>query len=408
MVSKKLYREGERRNKDAAAAQRQERQRERGEQKQKQRTLKEMCCGVMREAYDHETDHEKTRTTARFLFYSVRKLVKEQFGFEIDPKKYSTFSQKTLPAYRREVEPLPKVHYEPRGTLHEPHTGKEIPVGDVSVEEYHFPEYLYDKILFVEKEGSVWAILHDAGLAERYDLCVVTGKGYATEAARRLLQKAARGRNYQLFVFHDADPDGYNIARTLREETARMPGFSLEVIDLGLGLEEAIDLGLEPEEFTRKKSLPKGLVLNEFERRAFEGRQAGGKSRICQRIEVNQLGAAGMAAHIERRLLACGVRGKVIPPADRLRLQFWWDVEASVESQVKAEHEKRIAREVKARLEAIRPALKEKAADLESVVRSHLERDPTRRWVDAVSVYASQELFAAIPRRRRRSKPSPE
>jgi DNA topoisomerase VI subunit B len=390
-VGKELYREGERLRKDIAAAMRQERQRLRSEAKQqKPPSLKEMCYAVLREAYDHETDHDRTRTTPRFLFYTTRKLVEQKFGFEIAPKQYSTFSQKILPTYRREVEPLPKVYYEPRGTLHEPHTGKDIPIGDVTVEEYHFPDYLYDKILFVEKEGSVWAILEDAGIAERYDLCVVTGKGYATEAVRKLLQKADRDRHYQLFVFHDADPDGYNIARTLQEETDRMPGFSLEVIDLGLGLEEAIGLGFEVEEFTRKKPLPKGLVLNEVERKAFEGRPVSKKVWISQRIEVNQLGAAGMAAHIEQSLIACGVRGKVVPPADYLRQQFRKEVEEQIGERVRESYEEMIAAETRKRLEAITPGIEDCEPELEAMVRSYLETNPTHRWVNAIEDCAEQ------------------
>ncbi len=91
------------------------------------------------------------------------------------------------------------------------------------MEAYVFPSWLYDKILYVEKKG-VWPILQSARLAERYDMAVVAGEGYATEAIRVLFQASKQRIDYQLFVLHDADPDGYNIARTLREETARMPG----------------------------------------------------------------------------------------------------------------------------------------------------------------------------------------
>jgi hypothetical protein len=42
---------------------------------------------------------------------------------------------------------------------------------------------------------------------------------------RTILQRADRDRAYRLFVLHDADPAGYNIARTLRDETHRMPGY---------------------------------------------------------------------------------------------------------------------------------------------------------------------------------------
>ena len=72
---------------------------------------------------------------------------------------------------------------------------------------------------------------------------------------------ASKHRQYQLFVLHDADPDGYNIARTLREETARMPGYAVDVLDLGLRWADAMALGLDTEEFTRRRALPEGLAL---------------------------------------------------------------------------------------------------------------------------------------------------
>jgi hypothetical protein len=149
---------------------------------------------------------------------------------------------------------------------------------------------------------------------------VVAGEGYATEAIRVLFQMASTNRQYQLFVLHDADPDGYNIARTLREETSRMPGYHVEVIDLGLRWDDAMALGLDTEAFSRKRALPEGLRLTATEQAAFEGRPQRGapwdkhRTWICQRVELNAFTAPQLVAYIERRLQETGVRGKVVPP----------------------------------------------------------------------------------------------
>ena len=99
-----------------------------------------------------------------------------------------------------------------------------------------------------------------------------------------------------------------------------MPGYKVEVLDLGLRWDDAMALGLDTEEFTRKRALPEGLLLTATERAAFEGRPQRGppwdrhRSWICQRVELNAFTAPELVAYIERRLQETGVRGKIIPP----------------------------------------------------------------------------------------------
>src|SRR5262249_53255962 len=159
------------------------------------------------------------------LYYPVRKMIQAHTGEELS---FGYFKQ-LLTEYQRERGPLAGLYYDPRGVLYEPHTGRAVPLGTREVEAYRFPAWLYDKILYVEKKG-VWPVFQDARLAERYDMAIVAGEGYATEACRALFSSAEKGRDYQLFVLHDADPSGYDIARTLREETQRMPGYKVDVI----------------------------------------------------------------------------------------------------------------------------------------------------------------------------------
>jgi hypothetical protein len=311
-VVKDLYQEEERRRKDAARAERASRERER--EPSPRCSLKDAVFEILPEAWQHATGNDQYPVSSRFLYYPVRKLIQRWTDKDLD---YDYFSQDLLIEYQRQHGPLRGLYYDPRGVLYEPHSGKAIPLGTREVDAYEFPAWLYDKILYVEKKG-VWPILQAAALAERYDMAVIAAEGYATEATRVLFAQADKGQNYQLFVLHDADPDGYNIARTLREETRRMPGYSVEIIDLGLTLEDALEMDLGEEEFTRRKALPQGLVLTETEREYFEGSQARQKSWICRRVELNALTAPALVAYLEQKLQRAGVRGKVIPPDDML------------------------------------------------------------------------------------------
>jgi hypothetical protein len=314
-ATKTLYAEGKRRRRDTARQEKADQRRERQQESESRGcSLKEAATRVLTAAVEKATGGGRYPVSAHTLFYSVRPLV-QRFTKDVLNSHY--FEQKLLPAYQREHGAIEGLYYEPRGILYEPHTGVEVPLGTREVEAYRFPIWLYDKILFVEKKG-LWPVLKAAHLAERYDMAIVAGEGYATEACRVLLANAERGRDYQLFVVHDADPYGYNIARTLREATARMPGHRAEVIDLGLKLEEALELGLPAEEFTRRKALPQGLELTPLEQEYFEGRQATATTWVCKRVELNAFTAPGLIGWAEQKLGAAGVRGKVVPPAEEM------------------------------------------------------------------------------------------
>jgi hypothetical protein len=311
-ATRDLYKEAEARKKDAAKHARAQEAQAKAEARDTppKVTLKEAVYTVMQEAWEHTTGNGTYRVSKRNLFYAVRDRIQAYTPKELDP---DYFAHNLLPAYEQHYGELPGVYAESRGVFHEPHSGRQMVLDDAAVAAYVFPAWTYDKILYIEKRG-VWPILEVARIAERYDMAILTGEGYATEAMRALFRTANKDRQYQLFVLHDADPDGYNIAVTLREESARMPGYAVEIIDLGLFMEDALALGVRPETFTRKKALQTGLILSEAARDAFEGRRVSKKSWICQRVELNALSAPQLVAYIERRLQETGVRGRLIPP----------------------------------------------------------------------------------------------
>jgi hypothetical protein len=255
----------------------------------------------------------------RDLYYATRPLAYASYDWEPDKTlDFNYFSQQLLTEYQEQRGQITGLWTDPRGNLHEPHSGKSVSLGTREVAAYEFPKYQFDKILYVEKEGEI-PKLKAARLAERFDMAIVGGKGYPTEAVRDLFSHA-EGGDYQLFVFHDADLDGYNIARVMREATRRMPGYNVDVIDIGLTVEDALDMDLEPEPFSRKKDIPASLwlSLSDTAREYLYQRSYRGVSG--QRFELNAiLPDTARIEYIERKLQENGVRGKVIPPDEKLK-----------------------------------------------------------------------------------------
>jgi hypothetical protein len=199
---------------------------------------------------------------------------------------------------------------------------------------------------------------------------------------------------------HDADPDGYNIARTLRDATQRMPDYKVDVIDLGLHLEEALDLDLETEEFTRTKALPEGLVLTETERRYFQGRQVWSDEHTqkrtwkCERIELNAFTAPDLVAYVKRQLERAGVRGKVIPPADVVRREAQLVYEQALETLVDE-----VVRElipVDRITRAMAAQFRERVPwhETRDLVEASLKETPTHAWRQALKLQVQEAVEA--------------
>jgi DNA topoisomerase VI subunit A len=281
-------------------------------------TQKDIVFQVLSRAIGNAGSH----FSARDLYYATRPLAYAHSEWE-DGKElnYTYFSQQLLTEYQEERGLISGLWRDPRGHLHEPRglpcptcgaSRGSTPLGTREVANYKFPDLAFDKILYVEKEGE-WPKLQAAKLAERYDMAVASAKGYPVEAVRELFSRAKRGGNYQLFVFHDADIDGYNIARVMREATRRMPYHHVDVKDIGLTVEDAVEMGLDPEPFSRTKSLPWTLSrrLSDTAREYFVDRE--------ERFELNAiLPDTARIDYIERKLEENGVRGKVIPPEEKL------------------------------------------------------------------------------------------
>jgi hypothetical protein len=93
-----------------------------------------------------------------------------------------------------------------------------------------------------------------------------------------------------------------------------MPDHSIEVIDLGLTIKDALDLGLDSEPYYRKGGVPWPLQrrLTEEEKQYFSGSHG-------ERFELNAiLPIESRIEYIEEKLKENGVRPKLIPPDEEL------------------------------------------------------------------------------------------
>jgi hypothetical protein len=287
-----------------------------GETPSQKVTIKDAVFAVLDDAIAKSTDNGRLYANVRNVFYKARELA------QLDkPLEYNYFSQTIVPEYWQQNGRNRQIYNDARGMLYEPHSGEFLPLGTIEVDGYQLPEYQYNKILYIEKKG-LWHTVKSAGLHKKYDMAVIAGEGFASVAIRELLDRAQAGSDYTVFVLHDADSYGYNIARTLQAETTRMPNHNITVIDLGLFVQDALDIGIEPETHDRKTKLTENLTnLNAIEREYFEGVPKG-KTFECKRMELNALTASQLVDYIDngiaRAIAENGLTNKIVPPENVL------------------------------------------------------------------------------------------
>lgn len=324
----KVFRkEGEKARSDARKVSREV---ERETEKPERTTLRAAVFAELRTGAKQAAGDNALPYSQRTLYYKMRPLVARYTNSDLD---YSYFTQTLIPDFEARYGKLDGLYADPRGMLYEPHTGAEQRVGDREVEAYEFPSWAFDKILFVEKKG-LFPVLKAARLMERYDMAVIAGEGFASVAIRTLLARAQQNQKMRVFVLHDCDVDGYNIGRTLGEETRRMPEHAVEVIDLGLRLEQARAMELEVETYTRRKDIPNTLDLTAAERAFFIADKTAKKQWVARRVELNAMSSEQLVAMIEDGLKAHGAADKLVPPPKVFTASAETRMDASLESAV--------------------------------------------------------------------------
>jgi len=297
-------------------------------------SLKYAVFKVMKEAAAKASANFTLPFSVRQLYYQVRPLIQQYTSKELE---YPYFTPPLVTEYEDWHGELPGLIYEARGHLVEPHRDVELPLGTVEVANYEIPNWEYDKILYIEKEGfrQIFAAVK---LGQRYDMALMTAKGFATRAAKQLLDNAS-GKDITVLVAHDADISGYEIARTLESETRTTRGMYIEITDLGLTVQEALKMGLQSEGVVIRKRPSYELLakLTSEEKKFLLGERDyyyGGWHG--KRVELNAMPTDQLISWLEGKLKELGLQTKVLPPEETVKRELEDAVESKLDDDIRA------------------------------------------------------------------------
>ena len=157
-------------------------------------------------------------------------------------------------------------------------------------------------------------------------MAIMTDKGFIVRAAKQLLARAT-AKQITILAVHDADINGFEIARTLVEETRTTKGLAVKVIDIGLKVADALENGIGTRTFNVKHETSSKLKprLTPQELEFFEK----------YRIELN---AMTSATHnlIESNLVKLGLAKKVIPPSRYFPNDIFLNLESGLKERTDA------------------------------------------------------------------------
>jgi Topoisomerase 6 subunit A/Spo11, Toprim domain len=144
---------------------------------------------------------------------------------------------------------------------------------------YKRPEWNFNKVLYIEKEGAQEALTQDRWL-ERHDCMVMSSKGYSTRAARDLIDLLAEhDKPVAVFCAYDADGAGPMIYQTLQEATKARGARKIRIINLGLEPWEAVEMGLEVE--TVEETKHRKAVADQAQHRRSRGSNQARDATAC-------------------------------------------------------------------------------------------------------------------------------
>jgi len=323
--------------------------------------LKSAVFEAMPEAIARASSNGALPFTVRQLYYQIRPLI-QGVDRELD---YAYFTPPLVTEYEETHGPIHGLMYDARGHLVGP-AGRHlpcptcghslpkdiIPLGTANVQSYVIPKWDYKAIVYIEKEGF-GPIFQATQFAERYDIALMMGKGYATRAAKTVLAAAER-REITVLVLHDCDVDGYEIARTLAHGTRTARSHYVKIIDIGLTVADVNTMGLATEGASARKSPSWKL------RRILSAEEQDFLLRQRLRTELNAMSSEQLVQYVEGKLADHGLTEKLVPPEDVVAASF---KEAS-ERPLRRAAENLVHRVLKQRLDIDVDELSEEALQL--------------------------------------------
>ena len=327
---------------------------------------------------DDDPDH-KHRFNERQILYRLRPIVLEQTGKVLTTKNFKSI----ITDYENEHGEIPGMYREIRGSLYEPHTGSELPLGTLSVEKYERPAWTYNNVVFIEKEG--WSeALKEVRWPEQHDCMLMSCKGFTTRAAKDLVDKlAAHDEPVTIFCVHDADAYGTMIYQTFQNATKARAARKIEIVNLGLEPWEAVGAGFDVER------VPQGDQRKPVADyvRGHEDGPYWDYWLQTHRVELNVMSTAEFIAWLDGKMAEHDT-SKLVPPEDVIASEL----ENRLEAKVRAVITDRILRKanVDAQVAAALAGIERPStADLTAGIKRLFKRQRDRQWRDHVEATAN-------------------
>jgi DNA topoisomerase VI subunit B len=368
-------------------------------------SVKKAAWHVMEEAYREASGDFAYPANARQIMYAARPKVIALTG-KVKPWAHTSYFTQTLLVdfilEHRELTAEWDVVFDARGHLIEPHTDHAVDLGTREVRNYikrwtngnmtvgvgylsgmmetSGPCNRYKFVLFVEKEGfnELWKKI---GLADRYDIGIMSTKGMSNTASRFLIEELSK-QDVTILVLHDFDKAGFSIINTMRTDTRRY-SFEYEpnIIDIGLRLEDVREMNLQSEEvYYEGEKDPKENLLDsgatEEEASFLVEGKLNYKTWVGKRVEINAMTSKQLAEWIEKKLVAAGVK-KVIPDIKYLKQAY---------------RQCALIGSVNKAIDEVERKFKQDKIDiprgLYDLLASSLEKEPHQSWDDALYMIA--------------------
>jgi len=356
-------------------------------------TQKEVVLEHLKEAIKKASGEGQYRYSLRQLYYVLRPFVFEKTGREL---RYTNFNGIITFYEHEQGKDLEGVYRDERGTLLHPHTQQEIKLGTRNVEKYQRPVFNFNKILYSEKEGF-FEILKDVGFCEKYDCALLTSKGFASRAARDVIDLLAETEEELLFFcIHDADLSGTLIYQALQGATLARPERKVKIINLGLEPWEGLKMKLEVESLEKKSRKNAAEYLQKFDKENPNSKPSNFDLKYFQktweewlqnyRIELNAMDTPTFVKWLEKKIQPYH-KGKVVPDENYLKKEAEINLEAQLKNQIQQEIleklniEKMILEEFKKRFPE--KLSKVNATEWEQKIKDYLKENPQKSWNDA-------------------------
>jgi hypothetical protein len=325
--------------------------------KDKSQSKKSMMFKYFMGGVEIATGDGQYTTTARQVFYAIRKLVINDYGIVLDGRTdFSTLTQVVITTmFERHPELEDRIYFERRGFYLDIETGEEIPMNTQRVNEFsntltgrnrcnvdmvpgryspakqtfNYPyELAVSSVLFVEKQGFT-EVFKKSGILDELNLGLISSQGFGTRAIKKMIQDfIARGIN--VYALTDCDLAGQVIGERLIDGSNTFKEkLDIKVIGLTFADVLALDKIDDAEEYTSTKSYVNVLDrMNQAEKDFFLKKKTSGMDGkdlfTYRRVELNALTMPELLDFIRSKIQKRQIR----PTRDQIKEMVGIDFEA--------------------------------------------------------------------------------